>query len=158
MTLMHKIIVLAALVTSSSAGAQYTDGAIKIGVMTDMSSLYADDTGAGSVAAARLAVEDFGAATKGIKVEIIAADHQNKADLGVGIANSWFDVGKVDVIVDVPNSAVALAVSEVARQKNKLFLASGPATSDLTARNAMPIRSIGPTILGISRTVLARRR
>jgi branched-chain amino acid transport system substrate-binding protein len=155
---MHKIIVLAALVTSSSAGAQYTDGAIKIGVMTDMSSLYADDTGAGSVAAARLAVEDFGAATKGIKVEIIAADHQNKADLGVGIANSWFDVGKVDVIVDVPNSAVALAVSEVARQKNKLFLASGPATSDLTARNAMPIRSIGPTILGISRTVLARRR
>jgi branched-chain amino acid transport system substrate-binding protein len=67
-----------------------------------------------------------------MKVEIVTADHQNKSDIGSGIANSWFDVEKVDVIVDVPNSGVALAVSEIARQKNKLFLASGPATSDLT--------------------------
>jgi branched-chain amino acid transport system substrate-binding protein len=97
-----------------------------------MSSLYADNTGPGSVAAAKLAVADFGAEAKGIKVEIISADHQNKPDLGSSIANSWFDKDKVDVIVDTPNSGVALAVSEIARQKNKMFLASGPATSDLT--------------------------
>jgi branched-chain amino acid transport system substrate-binding protein len=116
----------------SAADAQYTDGVVKIGVLTDMASLYADNGGPGSVVAARLAVEDFGAAVKGMKVEIVSADHQNKADIGSSIANSWIDVDKVDVIVDVPNSAVALAVSEVARQKNKPFLAIGPATSDLT--------------------------
>jgi branched-chain amino acid transport system substrate-binding protein len=116
----------------SAADAQYTDGVVKIGVLTDMASLYADNGGPGSVVAARLAVEDFGAAVKGMKVEIVSADHQNKADIGSSIANSWIDVDKVDVIVDVPNSAVALAVSEVARQKNKPFLAVGPATSDLT--------------------------
>jgi branched-chain amino acid transport system substrate-binding protein len=116
----------------SAADAQYTDGVVKIGVLTDMASLYADNGGPGSVVAARLAVEDFGAAVKGMKVEIVSADHQNKADIGSSIANSWIDIDKVDVIVDVPNSAVALAVSEVARQKNKPFLAIGPATSDLT--------------------------
>jgi branched-chain amino acid transport system substrate-binding protein len=116
----------------SAADAQYTDGVVKIGVLTDMASLYADNGGPGSVVAARLAVEDFGAAVKGMKVEIVSADHQNKADIGSSIANSWIDIDKVDVIVDVPNSAVALAVSEVARQKNKPFLAVGPATSDLT--------------------------
>jgi branched-chain amino acid transport system substrate-binding protein len=123
---------LAVLLASGAAFAQYTDGVVKIGILTDMASLYADDTGSGSVAAAKLAVADFGAAAKGMKVEVVYADHQNKPDIGSSIANSWFDVDKVDIIVDVPNSAVALAVSEVARQKNKLFLASGPATSDLT--------------------------
>jgi branched-chain amino acid transport system substrate-binding protein len=123
---------LAVLLASSTAFAQYTDGVIKIGVLTDMASLYADNTGLGSVVAARLAVADFGAAAKGMKVEIISADHQNKADVGSNIANSWFDVDKVDMIIDIPNSGVALAVSEVAKQKNKLFIASGPATSDLT--------------------------
>ena len=122
----------ALLLASGAAFAQYTDGVVKIGVLTDMASLYADDTGPGSVAAAKLAVEDFGAAAKGMKVEVVYADHQNKPDIGSSIANSWFDVDKVDVILDVPNSAVALAVSEVAKQKNKLFIASGPATSDLT--------------------------
>ena len=117
---------------SGPAYAQYTDSVVKIGVLTDMSSLYADNTGPGSVAAAKLAVADFGAEAKGIKVEIISADHLNKPDLGSSIANGWFDKDKVDVIVDVPNSAVALAVSEIARQKNKVFLAVGPATSDLT--------------------------
>jgi branched-chain amino acid transport system substrate-binding protein len=97
-----------------------------------MSSLYSDTSGPGSVAAARLAVEDFNPAAKGIKVEIVSADHQNKPDVGAGIAGTWFDADKVDMIVDVPNSGVALAVSEVARQKNKLFLATAPATSDLT--------------------------
>ena len=119
---------LAVLLASSTAFAQYTDGVVKIGVLTDMASLYADNAGPGSVVAAKLAVEDFGAAAKGMKVEIDCADHQNKPDIGSSIANSWFDVDKVDVIVDVPNSAVALAVSEVAKQKNKLFIASGPAT------------------------------
>jgi branched-chain amino acid transport system substrate-binding protein len=123
---------LAVLVASATAFAQYTDGVVKIGILSDMASLYADNGGPGSVVAAKLAVEDFGAAAKGMKVEIISADHQNKADVGSNIANSWLDVDKVDVIVDVPNSAVALAVSEVAKQKNKLFIASGPATSDLT--------------------------
>jgi branched-chain amino acid transport system substrate-binding protein len=123
---------MAVALASGPAYAQYTDGVVKIGVLTDMSSLYADNTGPGSVAAAKLAVADFGAEAKGIKVEIISADHQNKPDLDSSIANSWFDKDKVDVIVDTPNSGVALAVSEIARQKNKVFLASGPATSDLT--------------------------
>jgi branched-chain amino acid transport system substrate-binding protein len=132
------LIALAAAVASGEASAQITDGVVKIGILTDMSSLYADDTGPGSVAAAKLAVEDFNPSAKGLKVEIVAADHQNKPDVGSSIANAWFDVDKVDIIVDVPNSAVALAVSEVARQKNKLFLASGPATSDLTGPKCSP--------------------
>jgi CheY-like chemotaxis protein len=129
---MRQIIALAAVLASSTANAQYTDGTIKIGVLTDMSSLYADIGGSGAVAAAKLAVEDFGPAAKGIKIEIVGADHQNKPDVGSNIVNTWFDVEKVDVILEVVNSGVALAVSEIARQKNKLFLATGPATSDLT--------------------------
>jgi branched-chain amino acid transport system substrate-binding protein len=132
MNTISNVIVMAALLATSSAFAQYTDGVVKIGVLSDMSSLYADIGGAGSVAAAKLAVEDFGAAAKNIKVEIVSGDHQNKPDVGANIASTWFDVDKVDVIVDVPNSGVALAVSEIARQKNKLFLVSGAATSDLT--------------------------
>ena len=128
----RNMIVMAALCASSSAFAQYTDGVVKIGVLSDMSSLYSDIGGAGSVAAAKLAVADFNAAAKGIKVEIVGGDHQNKPDVGSNIAGTWFDVDKVDVIVDVPNSGVALAVSEIARQKNKLFLVSGAAASDLT--------------------------
>jgi branched-chain amino acid transport system substrate-binding protein len=135
-------VLLAALAGTSLAGtsvhAQYTDGVVKIGVLTDFSSLYADITGPGSVAAAKLAVEDFGAAAKGMKVEIISADHLNKPDVGSNIANTWFDVDKVDMIVDVPNSGVGLAVNEVARQKNKVFLAIGPATSDLTGPKCTP--------------------
>jgi branched-chain amino acid transport system substrate-binding protein len=126
------LILTAAALASSMACAQYTDGVVKIGVLSDMSSLYSELNGAGSVAAAKLAVEDFSATPRGMKVEIISADHQNRADIGSGIANSWFDLDKVDVIVDVPNSGVALVVSEIARQKNKLFLVSGAATSDLT--------------------------
>ncbi|HMA71045.1 MAG TPA: ABC transporter substrate-binding protein [Xanthobacteraceae bacterium] len=132
MKMTRSMIVMAALLASSPAFAQYTDGVVKIGVMSDMSSLYSDIGGAGSVAAAKLAVEDFGAAAKGMKVEIVSGDHQNKPDVGSNIASTWFDVDKVDVIVDVPNSGVALAVSELARQKNKLFLVSGAAASDLT--------------------------
>jgi branched-chain amino acid transport system substrate-binding protein len=121
-----------ATVFTTAAQAQYTGGVVKIGVLTDMSGPYSELAGPGSVAAARLAVQDFDAAAKGIKVEIISGDMQNKADVGVNIATSWFDVEKVDVIVDLPNSAIALAVSDIARQKTKLFLAVGTATSNLT--------------------------
>src|SRR5262249_14188165 len=104
----RNLIAMAALLATTSAFAQYTDRVVKIGVLRDLSSLYADIGGPGSVAAAKLAVEDFGAAAKGIKVEIVSGDHQNKPDVGASIAGSWFDVDKVDVIVDVPNSGVAL--------------------------------------------------
>jgi len=97
-----------------------------------MSSLYSDGSGPGSVAAAKLAVADFNAAARGMKVEVISADHLNKPDVGSSLANSWFDVDKVDVIVDVPNSGIALAVSEIARRRNKVFLVSAAAASDLT--------------------------
>ena len=111
---------------------------IKIGVLTDMSSLYADVTGKGSVVATQMAVEDFNAAGKPLKVEVIAADHQNKADVAAGIARKWFDTEGVDMIVDVPNSAVALAVATIAREKNKVMIASGPSSSELTGKACTP--------------------
>jgi branched-chain amino acid transport system substrate-binding protein len=123
---------LAAAFVNSGAQAQMSDGIVKIGVMNDMSGLYSDITGQGSVFAARQAVEDFGAAAKGLKVEIVSADHQNKPDVGSSIVRQWYDVDKVDVVVDVPTSSVALAVSEITREKNKVFLVSGAAASDLT--------------------------
>jgi branched-chain amino acid transport system substrate-binding protein len=132
MKAMRCMIVMAAALASTSAYAQYTDGIVKIGVLTDMSGVYSDIGGPGSVAAAKLAVEDFGPAAKGMKVEIVAADELNKTDVGANIASTWFDVDKVDVIVDLPNSGIALAVSEIARQKNKLFITTGAATPDLT--------------------------
>src|SRR4051794_39302639 len=109
-------VVLAALAAlSSAAQAQMSDGVIKIGVLNDQTGAYADLAGPGSVAAARMAVEDFGAAKKGMKVEIVVGDHQNKPDVGSNIARQWYDVDKVDVIVDVPTSSVALAVNEITR-------------------------------------------
>ena len=120
------------------AQAQVSDGLIKIGVLTDMSSLYTDLSGKGSELAARMAVEDFGAARKGLRVEIVSADHQNKPDVGSSIARQWFDVDKVDVIVDVPNSGVALAVSQITRDKGKAFLVSGAASADLTGKSCSP--------------------
>ena len=132
-------LVAAALACGAGAAqAQISDGVIKIGVLNDMSGLYADLTGPGSVLAARMAVEDFGAARKGMKVEIISADHQNKPDVGSTIARTWYDTDKVDVIVDVPTSSVALAVNQITRDKGKVFLASGPATSDLTGKACSP--------------------
>ncbi|MBO0718254.1 MAG: ABC transporter substrate-binding protein, partial [Rhizobiales bacterium] len=111
---------------------------VKIGVLNDMSSLYADISGKGSVTAAKMAVEDFNPAAHGMKVDIVGADHQNKPDVGSNIARQWFDVDHVDVIVDVPTSSVALAVSDVAREKNKVFLISGAASSDLTGPKCTP--------------------
>src|SRR4029450_11741369 len=125
-------VAVAAALAIPAAHAQVSDNVIKIGVLTDMSSLYTDLAGAGSVAAARLAVEDSGIEKRGYKVEIISADHQNKPDVGSGIARQWYDVDKVDVIVDTPNSGVALAVNQITKDKGKAFLVSGAATSDLT--------------------------
>ena len=118
--------------------AQAEDTAVKIGVMSDMSGLYSDLGGPGSVAAAKMAVEDFNPAAHGLKVEIVSADMQNKPDVGASIARQWFDVDHVDMIVDVPNSGVALAVNEVAREKNKVFIVSGAASSDLTGPKCSP--------------------
>ena len=132
---MKRLISLTALAVAFGCGAaqaQYTDGTIKIGVMNDMSGTYSDLSGQGSVVAARMAVEDFGAAAKGMKVEIVGADHQNKPDVGSNVVRTWIDTDKVDVIVDVPTSSVALAVNEIVRDKNKVFLVSGAAASDLT--------------------------
>ena len=123
---------------TAGAQAQISDGIVKIGVLNDMSGLYADLTGQGSVVAARMAIEDFGAAAKGIKVEIVSADHQNKPDVGSTIARTWYDTDKVDVIVDVPNSGVALAVNNVIKEKNGVYINSGAATSDLTNAQCSP--------------------
>ena len=120
------------------AGAQMSDNVVKIGVLNDRSGLYADLSGQGSVIAAQMAAEDYGAAAKGVKVEIIGADHQNKPDIGSNIARQWLDIDKVDVIVDVPNSGVALAVNEIVREKNKVYLNSGAGTSDLTGKACSP--------------------
>ena len=131
-------VAVAAALWLSTAQAQVSDGVIKIGVLSDMSSLYTDLAGAGSVVAAKLAVEDSGIEKRGYKVEIVSADHQNKADVGSNIARQWYDVDKVDVIVDVPNSGVALAVNQITRDKGKAFLAVGPGSSDLTGKACSP--------------------
>src|SRR6201987_1362565 len=120
----------AAVLACGAANAQQLN--VKIGVLSDMSSLYADIGGPGSVAAAKLAIADFTKDHPNVKVELISGDHQNKPDIGTQIANQWYDVDKVDMIIDVPNSGVALAVSNVTNNKNKVFIVSGAAASDLT--------------------------
>jgi branched-chain amino acid transport system substrate-binding protein len=111
---------------------------IVIGVMTDMSGPYADLAGKGSELAARMAVEDFGGKVAGMPIEVIAADHQNKPDIGSSLAREWYDTKGVDVIVDVPTSSVALAITEITKTKNKVFLVSGAGTSDLTGKACSP--------------------
>jgi branched-chain amino acid transport system substrate-binding protein len=123
---------IGALLAAGTAQAQISDGVVKIGVLSDMSSLYADLDGAGSVLAATMAVEDFGAAAKGIKVEIISADHQNKPDVGSAVARQWFDTDKVDMITGTTNSGVALAVNQITKDKGQAFIVSGAATADLS--------------------------
>ena len=126
------------MLAGGAAHADMSGGVVKIGVLNDMSGLYADLSGQGSVVAAQMAVEAFGGNVGGAKIEVIGADHQNKADIGSNIARQWFDVNGVDVIVDVPTSSVALAVSDVAREKNKVLLVSGAAASDLTGPKCSP--------------------
>ena len=120
------------------AQAQISGNVVKIGILTDMSSLYADLSGQGSVLAAKMAIEDFKAKEKGLNVEVVFADHQNKADVGSQIANKWYDSEGVDVIVDTPNSGVALAVNQITKDKGKVFINSGAASSDLTGKACSP--------------------
>jgi branched-chain amino acid transport system substrate-binding protein len=122
----------------SGADAEISDGVVRIGVLNDQSSLYADAAGPGSVLAAQMAVEDFGPLGPGIKVEVVSADHQNKPDVGSAIVRRWLDVDGVDAIVDVPNSGVALAVNEIVRGSKHAFLASSTASSDLTGKFCSP--------------------
>ena len=128
----------ALLLTSVAGRAEIAKDTIKIGVLTDMSSLYADLSGAGAVEAAKMAVADAGGAVNGKKIEIVSADHQNKPDVATSIARKWFDQDGVDMIVDLTTSSVALAVQEVARAKNKAVLISGAASSDLTGKSCAP--------------------
>lgn len=114
------------------------EGPVKLGVLTDMSSLYADNGGQGSVVAAQMAVDDFGGQVLGRGIQIVAGDHQNKADVGGTIARRWIENENVEAILDVPNSAVALAVQGITRDKKKLFLATGAATSRLTGDECSP--------------------
>jgi len=138
--MLHRFLIAltAVALLAGPSAAQMSDGIIKIGVLNDQSSLYSDLAGQGSVVAARMAVEDYGAAAKGLKVEIIFADHQNKADVGSAIARQWYDVDKVDAIVDVPNSGVALAINQITRDKGKAFIVSSAASSDLTGKACSP--------------------
>jgi branched-chain amino acid transport system substrate-binding protein len=132
------IVLIACALLMGTAEAQISDGVVKIGILNDQSGTYADLAGPGSVVAARMAVDDFGAAKKGLKVEIVSADHQNKPDVGSQIARQWFDVDKVDVIMDVPTSSVVLAINQIAREKNKALIVSSGATSDLTGKACSP--------------------
>ncbi len=121
-----------------AAHAEISGDVIKIGVMNDQSGLYADLAGQGSVEAARMAVEDFGGSVNGATIEVLSADHQNKPDVGSSIVRQWIDVDDVDVIVDVPTSSVALAVTEVVKEKDRVFLVSGAATTELTGAACSP--------------------
>jgi branched-chain amino acid transport system substrate-binding protein len=128
--------VLSLLIACDNANAG--NGVVKIGILNDQSGVFADSTGTGSTDAARMAAEDFGGKVAGMQIEIIAADHQNRADVGAGIARKWFDLEGVDAIADLGNSAVALAVNEIAREKNKTILVSAGGTTTLTGSACSP--------------------
>jgi branched-chain amino acid transport system substrate-binding protein len=128
----------ALLALTVSARAEIPGNVVKVGVLTDMSGPFADQVGAGSVAAANLAAEDFNKESGGLKAEILSADHQNKPDVGTAQARQWVDRDGVDAIVDLPNSAVALGVATIMKDKNRVALASSSATSDLTGKACAP--------------------
>src|SRR5258706_7317179 len=128
--------VLAALAFAGGTAAE--DQPIRIGVLNDQSSVYADCQGRGSVLAAQMAVEDYGGRAAGRGIEVVFADHQNKPDVGSVVARKWLDQDGVDLIVDIPNSAVALAVNEIVRQKNKMLIGSGAGSAELTGSKCSP--------------------
>ncbi|WP_372095459.1 ABC transporter substrate-binding protein [Tistrella mobilis] len=133
--------VTAAVVAAFSAGAaqaEITDNVVRIGVLNDQSGIYTDLSGPGGVDAARMAIEDFGNTVAGAKIELVSADHQNKPDIGSNIANQWYDRDGVDAIFDVPTSSVALAVQNIAKEKGKVMIDHGAATSDLTGKACSP--------------------
>jgi len=133
-----KKLLLATVFAVALGGTAQAQVSVKIGVLNDRSGLYSDLSGEGSVIAARMAAEDFKASEKGIKVDFVSADHQNKPDVASNIARQWYDQDGVDVIADVPTSSAALAVNQVTREKNKVFLVSGAASSDLTGPQCSP--------------------
>jgi branched-chain amino acid transport system substrate-binding protein len=130
-------VALSALI-ASQASAQVSDDVVKLGVLNDQSGAYADLAGPGSVEAAKMAVEDFGGKVLGKPVQVIFADHQNKPDVGSNIVNQWIDVDKVDAVIDVPTSSVALAVQEITKNKNRVHINSTAASSDLTGKSCSP--------------------
>jgi branched-chain amino acid transport system substrate-binding protein len=132
-----KGLLLSAALTFTAVPA-LAETAVKIGVLNDRSGIYADLSGEGSVIAAKMAVEDFNAASKGITVEIVSADHQNKPDIASNIARQWYDTDGVDLIVDVPTSSAAFAVSDITKEKNKVFMNSGAGSADLTGTKCSP--------------------
>ncbi len=140
MRLLAQLLALTASVALSVgvARAQGNEGPVKVGVLTDMSGLYADLGGPGSVEAAKMAIADAGGKLLGKPIELVSGDHQNKPDIGAGIARKWYQADGVDVIADVPNSGVALAVEGVADGMKKLVLFSGPGSSDITGKNCSP--------------------
>jgi branched-chain amino acid transport system substrate-binding protein len=121
-----------------AALAQISDDVVRIGVLNDQSGLYADLGGPGSVVAARMAVEDAGGKVLGKPVDIVVADHQNKADIGANIARQWFDEGKVDMAIDFDNSSVALAVEQLAKEKNRIAVATAVGSTDFTGKACSP--------------------
>ncbi len=135
---MLKSLILAAGLTVPTLGVAWSQTAIKIGVLNDQSGAYSDLSGQGAVVAARMAIEDFKAIGPDLSVSLISADHQNKPDVGAATARQWYDRDGVDAIFDVPTSSVALAVSDVSREKNKVFVASGSGTTDLTGAKCTP--------------------
>jgi branched-chain amino acid transport system substrate-binding protein len=137
-TSIASLLLTTALSLAAAGLARADDKVVKIGALSDQSGLYSDLGGPGSTLAAQMAVEDSGLTSKGWKIDIISGDHQNKPDIGTSIARQWFDVDKVDVIVDVPNSGVALAVNNVVKEKNGVYINSGAATSDLTNAQCSP--------------------
>jgi branched-chain amino acid transport system substrate-binding protein len=135
---MFRRILLSALLSIVATNWGFAQVAVKVGVLNDQSGVYADVGGKGSVIAAQLAVEDFKAAGNGLQVEVVSADHQNKPDIGANIARQWYDRDGVDAIFDVPTSSVALAISQLTREKNRIFINSGAGTAELTGAQCSP--------------------
>ncbi|KST61086.1 ABC transporter permease [Methylobacterium sp. GXS13] len=140
MTVRHCAAALTGLLCALGAGAALAADLVpvKIGVLNDRSGVYFDSTGEGAVVAARMAVEDFKPETHGLKVEVVAADHQNKPDVGASVARQWYDRDGVDAVFDVPTSSVALAIAQITKEKNKAFVNSGGGTADLTGPACTP--------------------
>ena len=137
--LLSTLIASLGLAGAGLANAQISGNVVKIGVMNDMSGVYADIGGPGSTLAAKMAVEDYLKTTKSsLKVEVVSADHQNKPDVGSNIARKWYDTDGVDMIVDVPTSSVGLAINQVTKEKGKAYVNTGSATSDLTGKDCSP--------------------
>jgi branched-chain amino acid transport system substrate-binding protein len=130
---------LAVMLAPTMARAQVSDEVVRIGVLTDISGPYADWSGPGSAVAARMAVEDHGGRVLGKPVEIISGDHQNKPDVGSALARRWIDTERVDMIIDMPNSAVALAVQQVGRERNRIIINTGAASTEITGRQCSPV-------------------